>query len=333
MQKKLTPEHILSKHEKGQLAPFYLFYGQSEFQIEALVKKIREKLIPEGLRDLNHHLFYGDQIDPGDFIETARSLPFMSEERLVIIRRTERVPQSGLEAFLSYIENPVMTTTVLFLSSKANFSKKFYRRLRELNCAVDFKEPDDLHIIPWIKGEARELGLNIEGQACAYLYQIMGNRTGDLYVELEKLLLRYGKGAIGIEEVKELAIHIRIYTIFELMDEISFKRRSKAISHLDRFLEEEGKDAVLRVVGMLNRQIHLLWKTKSVVEAGGRAVDVARKIRLPVSLTRRMIKQSRAWRKADLENAVYLLYEADGLLKSGSPGRLVLENLVWSMCE
>jgi DNA polymerase-3 subunit delta len=98
-------------------------------------------------------------------------------------------------------------------------------------------------------------------------------------------------------------------------------------------MEEEDKDGGLKIMGMLNRQIRLLWQAKSVIEGGGRAPDVARKIRLPIFLARRIVDQSKNWSTEDLERAIHLLYQADGLIKSGSQGRLVLENLILSLCH
>jgi DNA polymerase-3 subunit delta len=179
---------------------------------------------------------------------------------------------------------------------------------------------------------AKNLGLTLSGEASAYLQQVVGNRLGDLYSELEKLYLRYGRTAIGIEEIRQLAIYSRIYNIFELMDEVSFKHRSRSLAVLNRFLEEEGKEVQLRVLGMLNRQIRLLWHAKSIIEGGGKMADVARKIRLPANLSKRVVEQSRCWSNEGLERAIHQLYEADGLLKSGSRGHLVLEELVLSLC-
>ena len=332
MQQDLAPEQLLMTLKKGQLAPFYLFYGPSEFRSEFVVRKILNVVMSGETRDFNLHIFQGDKTDPGDILETARSLPFMADKRMLIIRRAELMPASHLESLISFLENPVDSTLALFLSVKPNFSKKFFKKFRAMNRAVHFKRLEDRQVVPWIKRAARELGLTMDGPACAYLQQIVGNRAGELHRELEKLRLRHGDGKIGMEEVKVLAIHSRIYTIFELMDEISFKRRQAAMSLLNRFLEEEGGESVLRIIGMLNRQVLLLWQAKSVLEAGGRASDVARKIRLPVPLAGKMIKQSKAWKEQELEKAIHLLYEADGLLKSGSPDRLILENLVSALC-
>jgi len=329
----LTPEYVLKQLEKGQLSPFYLFYGPNEFLLERVLSRIRETFIPETSRDFNLRIFYGDKTEPANIIDTARSLPFMSHSRLIIVRRTESLLPAALESYIPYLDRPVESTCLIFVSSKTDFKRKFYRKIRELGQAVNFKNLSDRQVIPWIKKTAKELDLNIEDQACAYLQQLVGNRLMDLHAELEKLSLRYGKKVVGLEEVRAVAIFSRIYTVFELMDEVSFKRRGESISVLNRLLEEEGNEGSLKVLGMLNRQIRLLWQAKTVSDKGGRAADVSRKIKLPSFLVSRIVQQSKYWETDDFERAFHLMYKADGLLKSGAHGRMVLENLVFSLCK
>ena len=46
MARELEPEDVLKSLEKGQLAPFYLFYGPGEFRLEKVLDKIREQRQP-----------------------------------------------------------------------------------------------------------------------------------------------------------------------------------------------------------------------------------------------------------------------------------------------
>ncbi|MBC8459390.1 MAG: DNA polymerase III subunit delta [Deltaproteobacteria bacterium] len=336
MPKDLTPEYVLGQLEKGHLFPFYLFYGQEEFQLENALNKIRNTFIPEDARDLNIQIFYGEKkddiTDPADILDAARTLPFISPNRLIIVRRTDKFPASALESFIPYLDKPAESTCLIFISQKPDFRRKFYSKIRKLGRAVNFRKLSENKIVPWIKRTAEDLGLNMETQACAYLQQIVGNSSMDLYSELEKLYVRYGNMNIGMDEVKELAIYSRIYTIFELMDEVS-EKSAKSLSLLNRFLEEEGKDGINALIGMLNRQIKLLWQTKLIVEEGGQKSDVMHKLNLRDFQVKKFMPQSKHWSIEDLERAFHLLYQADGLLKSDSHKHLVLENLVISLCK
>ncbi len=338
MPEDLVPDQVLSHLEKGRMLPCYLFHGENKFHMEKVLTKIREEFIPEQASDFNLQVFYSekagvsDYVSPAVIIDAARTIPFLSPNRLIIVRRTENFAASMLESFIPYIDEPMETTCLIFVSSKTNFNLKFYKRIRAVGGSVIFKTLYENQVVTWIKQTAKDLGLNMAHQACVYLLEVVGNRLTDLYAELEKLSLRHGNAAIDVEQVRELAIQSRIFTTFELMDQVSFKRCGEAISVLNRFLDEAGSDEVLGVLGMLSRQMRLLWQAKDVIEGGGRVADVAGKIRLPPNLARKVTQQSKLWSAQELERSFHVLYQADGLLKSGSQGRLVLENVVMALC-
>ena len=56
-----------------------------------------------------------------------------------------------------------------------------------------------------------------------------------------------------------------MYTIFELMDEISQRRKARSLSILNRYLDEEGKDAAFGIIGMLTRQIRIIFQAKELI--------------------------------------------------------------------
>lgn len=333
MARDLQPEDVLRSLDKGALAPLYLFFGPDEFMMERVVSSVRERYIPESGRDFNLEICYGGETDPSEIVNRAQTLPFMAKNRLIIVRRTEEFKADQLERFLTYLENPVSSTCLIFLTSRTDFKTRFFKRFRSAGLAVDFKELKSSQIAPWIRRMAKELGVNIGGQASVFLQSVVGDRLRDLYSELEKLKIRYGREEIGEKEIRELAIHGRTYNIFEFMDALSVKDKAKSLSVLNRFLEEEDKKAApLKIMGMLNRQISMLWKAKAIVDAGGRSEDVASKLGVHPFQAGNFMKHSRHWSNEELERGISLLYRADQLLKLGSRPGPVLEGLVLSLC-
>ncbi len=329
----LSPEDLLDSLEKGRLAPFYLFHGPDEFRLERALERIRIEFIPESARDFNLEICYGGETDPSDIINRALTIPFMAENRLIIVRRTEEFSADQLNRFLPYLEKPSISTCLIFIASRTDFKTKFYKKMRASGFSVNFTELKDNQVVPWIRRTGKELGLNIETQACVYLQQMAGTRLGELYSELVKLLLRHGTGEIDEEQVRELAINSRVYSIFELMKTISERDLSGSLGILNRFLEEEDKrSAPLQFMGMLNRQIRLLWQTKSITGMGGKSKDVASRLGIAHYFAGDYIKQSKNWSVDELEKGIWLLGEADRLIKSGSRPKPVLENLILSLC-
>jgi len=329
----LQPEDILRLLDKGGLGPLYLFFGPDEFMMESVISRIRKEYIPESARDFNLEICYGGETSASEIVNKAQTIPFMSKNRLIIVRRTEEFKADQLDRFLSYLDNPVSSTCLIFLSSKTDFKRNFYKKFRSAGLSVDFKELKSNQIAPWIRRMAKELGLNIGSQACVYLQNMVGDRLRDLYSELIKLQIRYGNSEVGEKEIRELAIHGRTYNIFELMDALSVKDKGKALSVLNRFLEEEDKkSAPLQIIGMLNRQIGMLWKTKAIMENGGKSEDVASKLGLMPFSAGNFMKQSKHWSIEELEKGISLLYRADRLLKLGSRPGPVLEGLILALC-
>jgi DNA polymerase-3 subunit delta len=333
MPKDLPPEEVLDALKKRGVAPLYLFYGPGEFRMERVLETIKAELIAEEAKDFNLEIVYGGEVAPQEVIRRALSLPFMAEKRLIIIRRTEEYNTGELDQFLPYLDDPAPSTCLIFLSAKTDFKRKFYKTFRSLGQAVHFKALNEKQVLPWIKSAARELGLRIDNEACLYLQQTIGSRLRDLYEELEKLSIGYGSEAIGLAEVQKLAIYHRSHSVFELMDAISQKKLSKSLVVLDRFLEEEEKKGgALRIVGMLNRQLRLLWQTKGVLEKGGNVKDVATTLGIMPYSAPNLISFSKNWSASELEGAFFLVYDADNHVKSGARSKPILENLIFSLC-
>jgi DNA polymerase III subunit delta len=328
----LQPEDVTGALDKGKLAPFYLFYGPNEFLIERLLGKIRDKFIPESSRDFNMEICYGGETNPSDVVNRAQSVPFLSSNRLIILRRTDAYKAEQLNKFVPYLEKPVDSTCLLFLSEKTDFKNKFYKTIRAAGFAVNFSELKNAQVIPWIQTTAREMGLNIDRDGCALLQEISGGGLRKIYGELEKLKLSCGDKKVKEAEVRELAINSRMYTIFELMDALSEKKVAQALSALSRFLDEEDKKAApLQIIGMLNRQIGLLWQVRILTSEAKGIGEIASKLAIAPFMAEKLIKQSRHWNARGLKKGISLLYETDRLLKSGARSKPVLENLFLSL--
>lgn len=327
-----SPEDILLGLKKGRLAPVSLFYGPGEFRMERVLDQIKASLIPDGVRDFNLEILYGGETEPDEILQHARSFPFLADHRLIIVRRTEAISHEDLEKLLPYLEQPAPSTCLIFVSAGTDFKKPFYRAIRSHGWAVKFEELKAQQVVPWISKTASEMGLNIDARAATYLSDILGNKAGDLYSELEKLFLQFGKD-VRLDQVRESVKHSRIYTIFELMNRIAYRTQKESLMALNRFLEEEDKrDAPLRVVGMLNRQMRQLWQAKILVDRGGETGDVMKKLGVQRYGAGELMKQAKRWKADEIERAFDLLYQADGRIKSGSRPKPVLENLILSLC-
>jgi DNA polymerase-3 subunit delta len=332
MPAELSYGHLLKRIETGRLEPFYLFFGAGEFLRESALTKIRETCVDEAARDFNLRVFYGDKAGIGEILDFARSLPFMGSRRIGIVRKAGALDSETFHGLVQYLKNPVSTTCMIFVVSSPDFRKPFFKLIREIGRSVHFRDPSEKKIPEWIGRTARGLGLQLDSEACGCLREIVGADPMDLYPELEKLALRYPSAHIGIREVRENAVNSRSYTIFELMDSISSRRLDKALPALRRFLEEEGRDAVLRVVGMITREIGLLWQCKTASASGQGVEEVCKKLGIHRFAVQKLLPRCSLWRPEELEKSIGMLHQADGGIKTGAPVDIVLERVLIGLC-
>jgi DNA polymerase-3 subunit delta len=332
----LTPESVLNALNKGVLAPFYLFYGLEDFWLEITLDAIKKALIPESLKEFNVETLYGGEISAAEIINRASLLPFMSSRRLVIVRATQSFAKGELDRFVPYVENPVDSTCIIWVWAKTELSHVLCKRCRELGRAVHFRKLSDRQVYSWIQKRADELGLVIERDAAAFLNQAVGNSLRDLFSELSKLSLRHSGSRIGLEQIKELTTFSRLFTVFDVVDFVGRRDAPRALQALTRLFDAQGRDSssVLGILGMLARQIRLLLKTKESLKGTGGKGRVAEKLRpLPQFVIEKCIAQEKVWDESELEKALLEFYDADGMIRTGSRGDLVVESLIFRLCS
>lgn len=332
MAAELSYEHVVKHVETGRLEPFYLFYGSGEFLREAVLSRIRDSCVDDATRDLNLRVFYGDRDGAGKILDYARTLPFMAFRRFAIVRRAGDLKGDSLDGLIPYLEDPSPTSCVIFVASSADFRKPFFKIMRDSGRAVHFRNPHESKIPAWIQKKARELGFEMDPDACGCLVEMVGIELMDLNSEIEKLALSHPGGHVGIEDVRKSAASSRSYTIFEVTDAVSSRRLDLALPLLRRFLEEEGRDGVLRLLGMISSQVGLLWRCKRVVQSGGGARETAGTLGVHPYVAGKLVPRARLWGREELEKGVHLLYRADGRIKSGADGGQVLERLLIALC-
>jgi DNA polymerase-3 subunit delta len=333
--RKLTPDNVLISLRKGVLEPYYLFYGPEEFWVQLTLNRIKKEFIPDTVKDFNLETIYAGDVPAQEILNRARLVPFMSPQRLIIVRDVENFPKGELDLFLPYLDNPVDSTCLIWITEKKELKGPFFKRLQECGRAVNFKKLSEQHLYGWIRKRAGELGLRIDQEAIGFLFQMVGSSLRDIYSELWKISVRFPDSRIGVAQIRELATFSRLFTVFDLVDYVSQKDIPHAFEALQRLFETQGRDssAVLGLLGMLARQIRLIEKTKSGLKIGKGKKGVIERLKpLPNFVINKCIAQEKHWQEQEIEEALNYLYEADGLIRTGSKGDLVLESLVVWLC-
>ena len=330
MDSDLTPAGILTEVKKGNINPVYLFYGESEYLLERTLTSFLDIVLPKEQRKLSLQIFYADEeAEISRVIETLYSSSFFSGRRVVVIRRFDKYTASEMELFASYVQNPMPPNILIMIADSIDFRKSFYKKLKDKKYSVRFKDPYDNEVPSWIYNEARNIGLKISREACLVLKDCVGNNLMDLYMELEKLKLRYKVANIGVEEIKEMANDGRSFSLFELVDSLGLRKTLESLNILRKYLRDEGEQSgAMKAMGMIVRQIHLLMRARVLLDQGTSNHDIYKKLGLKPFIGNKIIQQTGKWQITELKKAIHTVYTADGLIRTGLNPIQALENMI-----
>ena len=349
--------------ERKLISPVYLFYGEETYLRDKYLRKFMA-LIPEEVRDFNMDIIDARETDIGNIVNLASTLPFMAEQRTVIIKNAEFFKsrkKSGAEdkadtkngkadtkngkvdakndkvnpvdeVLLKYLENPPTTTCLIFCSDSVDKKRRTYKTLEKNGQIVEFVPLKGQQLNEWIDRRARNLGKIIEPAGMAGLITSAGNNLWQLNAELEKLSSYTRTEKITAADVGLMVSKTTELSIFELVDAIAERNRASAIK-MAREMVFLG-EPIIRILFMIARQFRLLLLTKTLLQHGNPEKSLAGLLQAHPFVAQKCAKQARNFSVQELKAAMEKILTADSDIKSGKQEAvLALELLIISLCE
>lgn len=332
------------------LSPVYLFYGEESYLRDRLVEKFKATLLPPEVRDFNLDIVDGREIRFDALVNTASTLPFLAEKRLVIVQNAEffkakkkntparqEADDSGSsqeEPLIRYLENPSTATCLIFLGDEGiDKRKRIYKLVEKAGQIVHFPLLKGQELTNWIKERVNSQGREISREALQYLVMAVGSNLQLLEKELEKLLTNLGEEAeISLSQVETMVSKQADITVFQLIDAVAEKRFPAAMEYV-RDLLFQGQQPVL-IISLLARQFRLIWLANLYLSQGYSESQVASNLQVKPYVVSKCSRQGRNFRQDDLRRAYRILLETDHNIKTGKQESVVaLEMALIKLCS
>lgn len=273
--------------------------GDGELQ-KRVAASLVEWILPADARDFNFETLDGETHSIAQVLSSAYSLPFLSDFRVVHVRRAERLDGlnragdgeekkakggkvSPAKALAEGIKNLPASTVLIF--SRTHETPEAGARAATPRClnanvdkAIEDKSVGGLLIdctvgaknaalaTTILETEAKKRAIQFERGASAYLVERAGTDITLLEAEMEKCALRAGGGApISRAVIDEMVQRAPSETIFDLTDALGERKSARAMS-LARELLENGQPAEL-LLAMLVRHFRQLLQARALLDA------------------------------------------------------------------
>lgn len=326
---------------------FYLLYGDEDMARTDAVNKIRASMGDSAEADLNISEYDGETASVNEILNAARSFPFLSDKRLVIVRgliahlTRKGAGETGkkeLEMLLEALPN-LPNTARLVLVERENLRKdsKLVKLAssHERGYCKHFEAPKDS--TDWILRRAKsEYNAAMELDAARALASVTASDLRRADNELVKLVSYVdGERPISEKDVILLTPYVAEANVFEMVDALAMGNGGRALSLLNTALEQDPSDPGFGLLALITRQFRLLLLTREHLSGGGSAAGSAIAEAIGISSSwqaEKLSKQSRAFSVPELEAVYRRLQKYDQDIKTGRIEiRLALDLFIASM--
>lgn len=231
----LTLPALKQQIAERKLSPLYLFVGEDLKLMDRMVDGMEEVVDPAD-RPFAVERFYAGEAagSPEAIADAARIVPMLGDRRLVFVLRAERLlkPKRAAKAapvdeeaeeaeseqavdagpLEQYLASPVPSTTVVFVATEIDKTRRLTKRLLEAARVVEFSGLGDArragaagNAADYIKEEMVRLGRTIDAEAARLLVERSANDITKIRADVERLLLFAGeRRRLTIDDVREV---------------------------------------------------------------------------------------------------------------------------------
>ena len=316
-----------------------LYYGNDSLRIDQTIEQLIERVLPDAdTRSFNLERIDGDTTRLSDILVLARSLPFMAQRRVVVVREpaffASGARKKGLvtaaeeEALLDLCAAPNPESLLIFRWTNDDAPSAFLKKLIAACDATQYQQPKGRDIAPWLRAEAKKMGKSFTPQALAMLEEL-APQDGTLLVasELEKLclyLVDRDDALITEDDVAAIVTPSPTHTIFNLTDAMVEGRTAVALAAYRDCLYLGSKSP--QVLRQLLDTVRRLLEVQSMLAEGMGQSAIRAEIKRHEYYVKKLIAQSRRLSPEILSRLYCYLVDCD--VKSKSTARLDMDAFV-----
>jgi DNA polymerase-3 subunit delta len=245
---------------------------------ERAAQMVVDRLVDPSMRDLCFSAFYADETSAREVVETANTLPFLVERRVVLVRNAERYQSEAAgRALFDYLENPCESTVLVLLANPLDKRLKLYRACEKAAVLVECPRLQEHEAALWVRQEIEARGKQVDAAAVGALTERTGTSLADINNAVA-LVCGYVTGdTVTADDVAAACADTHEEEVWALTDAIARSDTPVAVRVLREIVDPNKNE--FQILGSLN------WLLRSAygVAAGGDAKKsvkpfVARKV-------------------------------------------------------
>jgi len=292
----------------------YLLYGEEDY----LRKQYRDKLkaaltVPDDT--MNYHYYEGKDINVGEIIDLAETMPFFADRRVIILENSG-LCKSGGDALAEYLKQPAESVAIILVESQIDKRSKLFKTIKDKGRACEFVPQNEQTLKKWVASLAKQDNRKISEQTAELFLEKTGTDMANIRTEWEKLICyTMGKEIIEKEDVEAICTQRVSNRIFDMVAAIAEKRQQEALDMYHDLLTL--KEPPMGILALISRQFNLMLQVKELQQKGMGGRQIADKVGLAPFIVQKYERQASRFKMKELREALSACVEADEAVKMG----------------
>ncbi len=259
----------------------YVIAGKEESLVSAECDKLLERLIEPQQRMVALFIADPKQISALDVVDELRTLPFLSERRVVVVKGADKFISENRQLLENYFDNPCPTGVLILTVSSWSAGTRLAKKLPKVGKLISVAQPKPWQLPDRLIGYSSDAhNKKLALDAAELLVELTGDELGRLYSEVDKLaLFANSEETITPQHVEQLIGHNRIFSAFAVIDACLAGDSAQAVDRLRNMFAEDSS-AEYTVVGAFAFHFRRLFNAKVLFEKGVGPAEIATKLRI-----------------------------------------------------
>ncbi|GAC1597631.1 MAG: DNA polymerase III subunit delta [Acidimicrobiales bacterium] len=308
--------------------PAVLVKGDDPTLLADAVREATDAALAGEDRSLALEELSGDDLTVEAIVDAARTMPFLTGRRVLVVNDVGRFGSDKLAALLEYLASPEETTSLVFVAGGGQTSQKLVNAVKKVGEVIDAGAPSGKARAAWITEHLRAAPIRLDARARSRIAEHLGEDLGRLPRLVETLVAAYGEGAsVGVDEVEPFLGGAGGVAPWDLTDAIDAGDTGAALVALGR-LTGAGERHPLVILATLHRHYGALLRLDGSGIRGEQ--EAAAAVGMAPYPAKKALAQASRLGGTNIGRAITLIAQADLDLRGLKdwPEDLVLEVLV-----
>ena len=258
----MTAPEIIKDLKNRKYKPVYLLHGDEPYFIDQVSNYVEHHLLTDAEKGFNQTVLYGKDTDVMTVLNASKRYPMMADYQVVLVKEaqdmkwgTESDDKKSINPLLSYLENPLTSTILVFCYKYGKFDKrkKTYKTIEKSGLVFESAQLYDSKIPAWAESYLTDKGYRVNQQASLMLAEYLGNDLSKIANELDKLMLNVAaRQEITLKHIHDNIGISKEYNVFELQTALGKKDAFKVNQIINYFEANPKANPIVLMLGNLN---------------------------------------------------------------------------------